>query len=547
MINKNQEILKHIEIPDWNLNTLFRNNLKDNKDKNVIYFKGKFKTYKELDEEINRLANSLKKLGIKKQDRVAVLLPNCPQLYSIFFAVQSLGSIFIALNPLYSSHEIKHLLNDCKPKIFLTLDIFLEKIKPIQNEISIEKIIITSIADELPAKTKYIYKLMIAGKKTKIEKTISYKSLLSSGENKKIEVNINPEEDIAVLQYTGGTTGVPKGAMLTHKNLISQSIIIKYWKSLLEKQPEGQLKLAGILPFSHIFGLTSSFIFPIAEGATTFLVPDPRKLEEIMILIQKYKIQFLFCVPILFQKLGSHKLINKYDLSSLILCISGGETLPEKTVTLFEGKTNCLLVEGYGLSEASPVTHINPPNKKNRKIGSIGVTIPNTLAKIVDIKTGEKIITNDKDGELWVKGPGIMKGYWKNEKATNETIVNGWLKTGDIVTKDKDDYYKVVDRLKDVILVSGYNVFPSEVEKILLLHDSILETAVIANNTDNGSIVKAIIVLKPECEKLSNDELKSFCKNYLAPYKIPKIIEYKTELPRSMTGKILRRKLKEDH
>jgi long-chain acyl-CoA synthetase len=388
---------------------------------------------------------------------------------------------------------------------------------------------------------------MIAGKKTKIEKTISYKNLLSNGENKKIEVKINPEEDIAVLQYTGGTTGVPKGAMLTHKNLISQAFILKYWKSLLEKQPEGQLKLAGILPFSHIFGLTSSFIFPIAEGATTYLVPDPRKLEEIMILIQKYKIQFLFGVPILFQKLGNHKLINKYDLSSLILCISGGETLPEKTVALFEGKTNCLLIEGFGLSEASPVTHVNPPNKKDRKTGSIGVTIPNTLAKIVDVKTGKKIITNDKDGELWVKGPGVMKGYWMSEKATNETIDNGWLKTGDIVTKDKDDYYKVVDRLKDVIIVSGYNVFPSEVEKILLLHESILETAVIAHKTDTGSIVKAIIVLKPECEKISNDELKIFCKKYLAPYKLPKIIEYKTELPRSMTGKILRRKLKEDY
>ncbi len=535
---------KNIEIPDWNLNTLFRNNLKNNKNNNAIFFKGKFKTYSQVDREINKCANSLKKLGIKKNDRIAVILPNCPQLYTIFFAVQSLGAIFIALNPLYSSYELKHLINDCKPKIILTLDIFLNKIKPIQNDLSVENIIVTSIADELPFPINYIYRLMTSGNKTKIDKTISYRKLLSNGENNRINVKIDPEKDIAVLQYTGGTTGVPKGAMLTHKNLISQSFVIEYWKSLLETQPEGQSKIAGVLPYSHIFGLTTSFIWPILDGGIIYIIPDPRKLKEIMILIDKYKIHFLFCVPILFQRLGNHKLINKYDLSSLLLSISGGESLPEKTVSLFEGKTNCLLIEGYGLSEASPVTHINPPNKKYRKIGSIGVTIPNTISKIIDLKTGNEINKNGKDGELWVKGPGVMRGYWKNKTATEDTIVNGWLRTGDIVLKDKDDYYKVVDRLKEVIIVSGNNVFPSEVEKVLLKHSSIQEAAVVEHKTDNGSVVKAIIVLKSGLEKLTDNEIKIFCKRYLAPYKIPKIIEYKDELPRSMTGKILKRKLK---
>ncbi len=548
MINsKNQNIAKTIELPDWDLNTLFRNNIKNNKNKNAIFFKGKYKTYSQLDKEINKFANSLKKLGIEKQDRVAVILPNCPQFYTTFFAVQSLGAIFIALNPLYSSYELKHLLKDCEPKIILTLDIFVNKIKPIQNELSVEYIIVTSIGDELPASLKYIYKLMITGKKTRIDKKISYKKLLSTVENKRIDVKIDPQKDIAVLQYTGGTTGDPKGAMLTHKNLISQSFVIKYWKSLLETQPTGQSKIAGVLPYSHIFGLTTSFIWPILDGGIVYIVPDPRKLKEIMILIDKFKIHFLFCVPILFQKLGNHKLINKYDLSSLMLCISGGESLPEKTVSLFEGKTDCLLIEGYGLSEASPVTHVNPPNKQHRKIGFIGITIPNTISKIMDLKTGKEINEIDKEGELWVKGPGIMRGYWRNKTATEDTIIDGWLKTGDIVIKNRDNYYQVKERLKELIIVSGYNVYPNEVEKVLLMHDNIQETAVVEHKTNNGSAVKAFIVLKPGKNRLTHDEIKIFCKKYLAPYKVPKIIEYKDELPRSMTGKILRRKLKEEN
>lgn len=540
-----RNIAKTIDIPNWDLNTLFRNNLTNNKNKNAIYFKGKFKTYSQVDSEINALANALKKLGIQKQDRVAVILPNCPQVFTTFFAIQSLGAIFIAFNPLYSSYELKYLLNDCKPKIVVTLDIFLHKIKPIQHELSVETIIVTSIADELPVPIKFIYKLMIAGKKTKIDKSISYKQLLSTGENKRIDVAINPQNDLAVLQYTGGTTGDPKGAMLTHKNLISQTVIIEYWKSLLETQPKGQSKIAGVLPYSHIFGLTTSLLWPLLDGGTIYLVPDPRKLKEIMVLIDKYDIHFLFCVPILFQKLGSHKLINKYDLSSLLLGISGGESLPDKTVTLFEEKTECLLIEGYGLSEASPVTHINPPNKQHRKIGSIGVTIPNTTSKIMDLQTAREITEHGKIGELWVKGPGVMKGYWMDKAASDDSIVDGWLKTGDVVTKDEEGYYQVVDRLKELIIVSGYNVYPSEVEKILLMHESIQEAAVVEHKTEHGAIVKALIVLKAGKEQLTNEDITVYCKKFLSPYKVPKVIEYMDELPRSMTGKILRRELKE--
>ena len=391
-----------------------------------------------------------------------------------------------------------------------------------------------------------MYNIITSWKNTSLEDTLLYKNLLQNGENKDIDTKINSSEDIAILQYTGGTTGEPKGAMLTHSNLISQTLALQQWKQGLESQPDGQYKIAGFLPYSHIFGLTSSFLWPIMEEATIFLVPDPRKLEEVMKIIDRYGIHFLNFVPLFFQKIASHKKIYKYNFSSLHLCISGGESLPAETVRLFEEKTKCLLVEGYGLTEASPVTHINPPNRFERKIESIGVTIPNTSAKIIDIETGEIVTKIDEPGELWIKGPGVMKGYWKNKKATEDVIRDDWLRTGDIAIMDKDGYFRIIDRLKDVIIISGFKVWPNEVEKVLLMHPSIQEAAVISYQTDMTTKIKAILVGKSGFDKPSLEDIRSHCKKYLAPYKIPKSIEYREELPRSPVGKVLRRELREN-
>jgi long-chain acyl-CoA synthetase len=546
-IKKNKhtnQINLEVKIPDWNINSLFREVVEKNQKKPAIYFKGKIKTYNKIEEEVNKLSNSLQKIGIKKGDRVAVLLPNSPQFYTAFLATQSLGAIFVSFNPLYSPREIIQFLNDCNPKALITIDLFSEKIKSIQKKVCIENVIISSIAEELPDLKKYLYKIFKSKKITDIENSLSYEELIKNGKNQKIEIKINSKEDIAVLQYTGGTTGEPKGAMLTHYNLISQAVILKKWKIGLESQPKGQIRVAGVLPFSHIFGLTSSFIWPIIEEAVIYLIPDPRKLLEIMKIIDKYKIHFLFGVPLLFQKLAVHKKINNYDFSSIHVCISGGEGLPDETLKLFEDKTKCLLIEGYGLTEASPVSHINPPNRNERKIGSIGIPILNTNAKIVNPKTGKEILEVNSNGELWIKGPGVMKGYWKNEKSTNESIINGWLRTGDIACKDEKGYYKIVDRLKDVIIVSGFNVWPNEVEKILKSHPNIIDAVVVPNITSNGTVVKAFLVKKPNLKEISLDEIRKFCKKYLAPYKVPKIIEYTSELPRSHVGKVIRRKLK---
>lgn len=538
------ELQADIELPNESLISLFRKAVKDNRGKPLTYFKGKFKTYGLIEEEVNRLSNSLRNLGIRKGDRISVLLPNSPQFITTFFAAQALGAIFTALNPMYSSHEIIDLLKDSKPKVLITLDLFIEKIKEIKNSIDIEHTIITSVAEELPISRKILYKTITVLKEKTLGESILYKNLLENGENSNIDAPIDPYEDIAILQYTGGTTGEPKGAMLTHLNLISQVFAISQWKKGLEKLPDTQYKVAGFLPYSHIFGLTSSFLWPIKEGATIYLVPDPRKLEETMKIIDKYKIHFLNFVPIFFQKIATHKKLSKYDFSSLYLCISGGESLPAETVEIFERKTKSLLIEGYGLTEASPVTHINPPNKSKRKIGSIGITIPNTFAKIVDIDTGEEITKINQPGELWIKGPGVMKGYWRNKEATEDGLIDGWLRTGDIAVMNDDGYFKIIDRLKDVIIVSGFKVWPNEVEKVLTMHPSILEAVVVPYQTGTNTKIKAILVKKDGFNEPCLEDIRRHCRKYLAPYKIPKIIEYRDILPRSHIGKILRRELK---
>lgn len=535
-----------IDIPNHNLIEMFRNVADQHKNQPATFFKGKIKTYADIEQEVNKLANGLQKLGVKKGDRVAVYLPNSPQFFVTFFAVQSLGAIFTAFNPLYSAREIKERLNDAKPKIFVTLDIFLDKVKAIKDDISVEHIIVTTIDRELPPSKKYIYKIITARQKQKLPGSLNYSDIIKSGENKPINTPIDMEKDVAVLQYTGGTTGTSKGAMLTHKNIISQTTVLQYWKNKLEEQPKGQIKIAGVLPYAHIFGLTSSFLWPVSEGATIYLVPDPRQLEEVMKLIDKYRIHFLYCVPVFFQKFATHKKVNKYDLSSILLSISGGESLPKPTVEIYEEKTGSLLIEGYGLTEASPVTHVNPPNHKYRKIGSIGVTVPNTKAKIINPETNREINTPGVPGELWVKGPSVMKGYWNQEKETKNTLRDGWLRTGDIATKSPKGYYKIIDRLKDMIIVSGFKVWPNEVEDILLTHPAILEAAVIGHKTELGTKLKAVIVRKPNQKKLSLDEIRSFCKQNLAAYKVPKFVEYRDELPRSSVGKLLRRELRSD-
>ena len=398
-----------VDIPEISVVELFRQTAEKFPERNMTEFKGKYKSYPEIEEEINRFANSLKELGVGKGDRVACMMVNCPQYIIAFFATNSLGAIFTAISSLYTSKEIRYQLQDSEAKVIVTLDLFLDKIREVKDDTKIEHIIVSSVGDELPGITAFLYKKVIGRKNPKVKDELKYQDLLKKGENKRIKTKIDPKEDAAVFQYTGGTTGVMKGAMLTNYNLISQASILPYWDIYLPKRPEGQYKISGCLPMSHIFGFSTSFLWTVATGGLLYLIPDPRQLEDLMASISKHGIHFMFAVPVLYQKIAEHPDIGKYDLSSLYMSISGGEALPLSTSEKFEAISDCILVEGYGLSESSPVTHINPPTAELKKVGSIGIPIPNTLAMIVDMDTQDEITEYGKEGELWIRSPGVMK------------------------------------------------------------------------------------------------------------------------------------------
>ena len=535
-----------VDIPEMKVVDMFRKTVDKFPDRDMIEFLGKFKSYPQIDEEINRFANSLKDLGVKKGDRVACLMPNCPQYVVVFFATNSLGAIFTAISSLYTPKEIRYQLQDSGTKVVVTLDLFLDSIREVIDDTEVETVIVSSIADELSAIKSFLYRKVIGRKNPKVNDELIYSDLLKKGKNERIIVDINAKEDIAILQYTGGTTGIMKGAMLTNYNLIAQATILPYWDIWLPARPEGQYKISGCLPMSHIFGFSTSFLWTVATGGLLYLIPDPRQLEDVMTSVSKHGIHFMFAVPVLFQKIAEHPNIEKYDLSTLYMCIAGGEALPLTTSQKFEAVANCILVEGYGLSESSPVTHINPANADLLKVGTIGIPIPNTLAMVVDVDTQKEITEYGKEGEIWVRGPGIMKGYWNNKEASDASLVKGWLRTGDIATMDDKGFFTIVDRLKDMIIVSGYKVWPSEVEDVLYAHPDINGAAVVQFKTDTGEKVKAFLVAEPGSKELSYDEFKSFCKEKMAPYKVPTILEYREELPRSVVGKVLRKELRSE-
>jgi len=465
-----------------------------------------------------------------------------------------LGGIVTAISPLYTEKEIQFQLKDSGSRVIVTLDLFLENVRKVRDKTDLKHVVVSSVADELGAIKGFLYKKIINRKSPKPnENELIYSDLMKNAAEKDLKAKIDPKNDLACLQYTGGTTGVPKAAMLTHTNLLSNAMTIHYWEYWVGGPQGKQLNNMGALPLSHIFGLTTSFMWPLYSGGMVVLIPDPRKLEDIMKAIEKYDCHFFCGVPTLYQKMAQHPAISKYDWSSLRGCISGGSALHQDTMDAFEAKTDSILVEGYGLSEAAPVTHINPADKKLRQPG-IGIPIPNTEAKIIHLETGEDITEFDKkgfttpEGELVIKGPQVMKGYWNRQDETDLVFTkDGWLKTGDVVHMNKDGFFNIVDRLKDCIFTSGFQVWPLDVETVLINHPDISMAAVIPVKDENvNEVIKAVLVAAPGAKEYTFAELKAYCKENLAPYKVPKYFEYREELPLSPVGKVLRRPLREE-
>lgn len=516
--------------------------------KNAIHFMGKNITYKELYDYVQRVAKYMYDLGIKKGDRVAIMLPNCPQSVICFYAVLQIGAVVVQTNPLYTERELEYQLKDSGAKAIISLDILYPRISKVYKRTSLKHVIVTAIKDFLPFPINLIYPY-IQKKQTGIKiqlKEDDYLHLLSNilahtepSFNEEVEIDL--DNDLALLQYTGGTTGQPKGVMLTHKNLIANSTACAAW---LFKAIPGEERVLGILPLFHVYGLTTVLILSIMQGNEMILIP---RLDVKMLLktIHKKKPTLFPGAPTIYIALLNHPDLKKYNLSSIKACISGAAPLPVEVQEKFEEVTGGKLVEGYGLTESSPVTHANFIWGQKRVKGSIGVPWPDTDAKIVDPETGEDLPPGEI-GEIVVKGPQVMKGYWNREEETAETLKDGWLYTGDLGYMDEEGFFYVVDRKKDVIIAGGYNIYPREIEEIFYEHPAIQELTVVGvPDPYRGETVKAYIVLKPGAN-VTEEELDEYARKHLAAYKVPRIYEFRKELPKSTIGKVLRRTLLEE-
>ncbi|MED4933673.1 fatty acid--CoA ligase family protein [Heyndrickxia coagulans] len=505
-----------------NLPSSLKKTAETNADKTAYIFMDQPVTYKELDTAVSKFADGLKKLGLKKGDHMALLLGNSPQFIIALYGAMRAGVTTIPVNPIYTPEEIRYILDNGDVKAVVALDLFAPYVDKIDARLpKVEHYI---ICETDPAK---------AGKYTH-PKLKSFSQILAESSPSVDEVPLS-EEDTAVILYTSGTTGKPKGAMLTHKNLYSNASDIG---SYLKMSADDRVITA--LPMFHVFCLTVAVNAPLISGATLLILPKFSP-KEVFRVASRYKATIFAGVPTMYNYLFQYEGGDPKDFATLRLCISGGASMPVALLKNFEKKFNVLISEGYGLSEASPVTCFNPLDRP-RKPGSIGTNIVHVENKVVD-ELGNEVPVGEV-GELVVRGPNVMKGYYKMPEETAAAIRNGWLHTGDMAKMDEEGYFYIVDRKKDMVIVGGFNVYPREVEEVLYDHPDVVEVAAVGIPDPNqGEAVKVYVVSKNK--NLTEQELLDYCKERLAKYKVPKEIEFLEELPKNTTGKILRRSLKE--
>jgi long-chain acyl-CoA synthetase len=511
----------------------------------ALTFFGRTLTYAELTEHAARFAQALTELGLTPGERLAILLPNCPQLVVAYHAALRLGAIVVLLNPLLTAKELAYQLKDSGARRLVVLDHFLPKVEEVQGRADLAHLIVASLTDYLPWPLSWLYPLkargpgLVRGFKLGPGR-FKWRDLMQHQPLKTAKPLPGPQ-DIAVLQYTGGTTGVPKAAVLTHANLLANVSQINAW---LPRVRFGQERVVGLLPFSHSFGLTVCLNWPLSQGAMIIVLPR-FEINGFLKALKKYRPTMLPGVPTLFVALINHPRLPRCDLSSLWACISGSAPLPLEVRDRFESLTGCRILEGYGLTEASPVTHINPIEGR-RPPGSIGLPLPGTKAKIVDQETGERELPPGEVGELILRGPQVMKEFWQNPQETALALRRGWLYTGDLARMEETGYYYIIERKKDLIIAGGYKIYPREVEEVLYQHPKVKEAVALGvPDPYRGETVKVVIVPRDGVQ-LTVEEISDYCKEQLAVYKVPKIIEFRSELPKSLVGKVLRRLLREE-
>ncbi len=511
----------------------------------ALDFMGKRMTYKALWEETRRFARALQDLGLKKGDRVAIMLPNSPQFLISFFGTLLAGGVAVNTNPLYTPRELAHQLGDSEAKFLVMLDLLWPRFAEIEREVPTEVVITTGIQDALPFPKNLLYPLKMKreGKWVNVPahpKRKAWKALLAGSppEPRPVEVDLTA---LALLQYTGGTTGTPKAAMLSHQNLMANVHQVLAWAPGLEPGKEVML---GVLPFFHVYGMTVSMNFGLALAAKIVLLPR-FEIAQVVRAIEQHKATLFPGVPTMYVAFNTFPGIEQRNIRSVKVCISGAAPLPIEVAERFETLTGAKLVEGYGLSEASPVTHCNPMFGKRKK-GSIGLPLPSVEARVVGPDLETRAV--GEIGELAVKGPNVMQGYWRRPEETKAVLRDGWLLTGDVAKMDEEGYFYIVDRKKDMIIAGGYNIYPREIEEVLYQHEAVQEAAVVGvPDPYRGETVKAYVVLKEGFKgKVSEADLEAFARERLAAYKVPKLWEIRDELPKTAVGKILRRALRDE-
>jgi long-chain acyl-CoA synthetase len=507
-------------------------------------------TYGQILELSERFAAALQKLGVEKGDRVAVHLPNCPQFIIAYYGTLMAGGIVVPCNPQYVARELEHQFNDSGAKVVVTLSLTYPIVKGVRDKTQVEHVVVTNIKEYFPGLLKFLFGVATEKKEGHFQDisgdadTYWFQDLLAQAPSKPEPVEVVPA-DTAVLMYTGGTTGVSKGAQLTHRNVVANAIQTRWW---MFDSKEGEEVMMTALPLYHSYSMTVCMNHTIYLGGKQILIPNPRVLDHVLKSINKHKPTLYPGVPALYVAVTNYPEIGKYDVSTIRACLSGAAGLPPEVQEGFERLTGGKLVEGYGLSEASPVTHCNPIYGKRKEGSWIGLPFPDTEAVIKDLETGEQVLGVGEIGELCVRGPQVMKGYWNMPTETANTLRADWLHTGDIARMEADGFFQIVDRKKDMILgTGGYNIYPREVEDVLYEHPKILEAAVagVPVGTERGERVKAYVVLKPG-ETATEEEMIEYCRENLAYYKVPKFVEFRDELPKTGVGKMLRRVLVEE-
>jgi long-chain acyl-CoA synthetase len=539
----------HIEYPAIPLFGLLAESARKYPDQPCTIFNGAVITYREMDRITDQLAAGIAALGVKKGDPVGIDMLNSPQFVITFFAILKAGGIAVAINPLYSPREISHQVNDAGIEVVFVMSKFYNEVKEAQPQTKINKIVVTNIKDYLPPVLALLFTLAREKKEgfkvDLAEGDIWFKDLLNQHKpEERPKVDVGPE-DVAIYQYTGGTTGISKGAVGLHRNLVANSLQCRGW---ITGAVDGKEAVLMAIPLFHVFGMVAGMLYGIQAGASLIMIPNPRNTKDVLSSIQKYKASIFPGVPTMYNAINNNPEVieGKYNLSSIKACISGSAPLMRETKEKFEALTGGKLVEGYGLSEAPTATHCNPLFGEIRA-GSIGLPMPDVDCRIISLEDGETPLKPGEEGELCVKGPQIMKGYHNMPTETANTLRDGWLYTGDIARMDEDGYFYIVDRKKELIKPGGYQVWPREVEEVISSNPKVLEVGV-AGVVDayRGETVKAWVVLKPG-ETATEDEIREFCKKNMAAFKVPTQVEFRKELPKTTVGKVLRRELVREH